>query len=135
MTIGEAARRWATTWNRAWAEKDVNAIVALYSDKVVYSSEPFRVPYLGLAGVREYVSTAFSEEGRITAVFGEPIVGGNAASISWWAALVENGEEITLAGTSSLLFDLDGLVIEQWDTWNQAPGSVQTSGWPFGGRR
>jgi len=135
MTINEAARRWASTWQRGWAEKDVDAIVELYSNEVVYSSEPFRVPYLGLAGVREYVSAAFSEEGRINAVFGEPIVGENGASISWWATLVENGAEITLAGTSSLLFDPNGLVIEQWDTWNQAPRSVQASGWPFGRRR
>jgi hypothetical protein len=135
MTIDEAARRWASTWERAWVEKDVDAILELYSDAVVYSSEPFRRPYLGLAGAREYIRRAFSEEGRIRAVFGQPVVGENGASICWWATIVENGAEITLAGTSSLLFDHDGLVIEQWDTWNQAPGWVQTSGWPFGGRR
>jgi hypothetical protein len=36
--------------------------------------------------------------------------------------LTENGAEITLAGTSVLRFDPDGLVAEQRDTWNQADG-------------
>jgi hypothetical protein len=33
--------------------------------------------------------------------------------------LIEDGAETTLAGTSVLVFDADGLVIEQWDAWNQ----------------
>jgi hypothetical protein len=135
MTIDEAARRWAETWQRAWTERDLEAILGLYSNEVIYSSEPFRVPYRGLAGVREYVAQAFAEEDEVRAVTGSPVVGDRGASISWWATLLENGEEITLAGTSNLRFDADGLVIEQWDTWNQAAGPVEPSGWPFEGRK
>ena len=135
MTIDEAAERWARTWERGWIEKDLEAILALYSDAVVYASEPFREPYRGLAGVREYVSQAFAEEERVRAVFGRPVVGDRGASIAWWATLLENGEEITLAGTSNLRFDADGRVLEQWDTWNQAAGAVEVTGWPFEGRK
>jgi hypothetical protein len=135
MTIEDAARNWASTWERGWTEKDLEAILELYADDVIYSSEPFREPYRGLAGVREYVSQAFGEEDRIRAVFGRPVVGDRGASIAWWATLIENGEEITLAGTSNLRFDADGRVVEQWDTWNQAPGTVEASGWPFEGRK
>jgi hypothetical protein len=135
MTIEEAARRWAETWERAWAARDLEAILALYSDEVVYSSEPFRQPYRGLAGVRAYVGQAFAEEDQISTVFGRPLVDERGASIAWWATLIETGEEITLAGTSNVRFDADGRVVEQWDTWNQASGRVEATGWPFEGRK
>jgi hypothetical protein len=135
MEIEEVARRWAETWERSWPRKDLETVLGLYSDVIVYWSEPFREPYRGLAGVREYVGQAFAEEEGIRALFGQPIVGERGASISWWASLIENGDQVTLAGTSNLRFDADGRVVEQWDTWNQAPGLVEASGWPFDGRK
>ena len=135
MTIREGAERWARTWERGWAARDIDAVIGLYADDVVYSSEPFREPYRGLTGVREYVSQAFAEEDDIHATFAEPIVGESGAAVAWWATLRENGEEITLAGTSLLRFDDDGLVVEQWDTWNQSSRSVDATGWPFEGRK
>jgi len=74
--------------------------------------------YRGRDGVREYVSGAFADESEVRAWFGEPIVEGDRASIEWWAALREADEEVTLAGTSVLRFDADGLVTDQRDTWN-----------------
>ena len=47
---------------------------------------------------------------------------GDRAAVEWWAAVVENGVEITLAGVSVLRFDRAGLVLEQWDSWNQGEG-------------
>ena len=135
MTITEAAERWARTWEQGWNERDVEAIVDLYSDDVVYTAEPSRLPYRGRQGIREFVSRAFDEEERVTAVFGRPIVGDEGASVAWWAAMLENGEETTLAGTSSLRFDADGRVVDQWDSWNQAPGLLPVSGWLFEGRK
>lgn len=38
--------------------------------------------------------------------------------MQWWASLIEEGKAVTLAGTSILTFDDDGLVVDQWDTWN-----------------
>ncbi len=118
----EPARRWAATWQRAWEKGDRVAIIALYAPDATFSSQPFRAAYRGRGGVDEYVSGAFADESNVRAHFGEPIVEGDRASVSWWAALVEAGEQMTLAGTSVLRFDASGLVVDQWDAWNQAAG-------------
>jgi hypothetical protein len=126
----KAARRWAEVWKTAWQAKDTEAIVALYHPDVVFSTQPFRAPYLRRAGVREYVSQAFSEEDGPRVWIGEPVVDGNRAAIEWWAAVTENGIETTLAGTSVLRFDADGLVEEQRDAWNQIHGRREPpEGW------
>ncbi len=62
--------------------------------------------------------------------FGEPIVDGDRASIQWWASLREPEREVTYAGTSTLTFDADGLVVNEWDSWNEAPGRHEPpDGW------
>jgi hypothetical protein len=122
LDVSAAAKRWADTWKRAWEAKDTKAIVALYHPDVVFSTQPFRTPYQGRAGVREYLSQAFAEEEEAQVWMGEPVVGVDQAAVEWWAGLREHGVETTLAGTSVLGFDADGLVIEQRDAWNQAEG-------------
>jgi ketosteroid isomerase-like protein len=118
----DAARRWAETWQRAWEARDVDGVVELYHPDCTFSSQPFRVPYRGRHGVRDYVSQAVADEEDVRARFGAPTVDGDRAAVEWWAALREGGEEMTLAGTSVLRFDAAGLVMEQRDTWNQAEG-------------
>jgi ketosteroid isomerase-like protein len=115
---GQAAQRWARTWHEAWETLDPEPIVALYAEDAVFSSHPFREPYRGRDGVRDYVTTAFASERGPKVWMGLPVVDGDRASVSWWCALREDGEEATLAGTSVLRFDADGLVAEQWDAWN-----------------
>jgi len=118
----DAASRWARVWHDAWEARDTDAIVALYAPDARFSTQAFRVPYRGPEGVRGYVAHAFDEEREPRVWVGAPIVEGRRAVIEWWAAVVENGVEITLAGVSVLHFDADGLVVEQWDTWNQGEG-------------
>jgi hypothetical protein len=115
----EAARRWADTWQRSWPVRDSEAIVALYADSVPYRALAFREPDLGLAGVRGYLEREFGLEEEIECSFGEPIVSGDRAAVEWWASWVEGGTPVTLAGTSVLRFDADGLVIDHRDYWNQ----------------
>ena len=129
MNLADAARRWASVWQRAWNERDVESIVALYADDAIFSSEPFREPFAGKSGVRRYVAGAFSEEESALAHFSEPVVGEGRAAVAWWTTLVENGMPITLAGTSLLRFNDDGLVVEQWDAWNQLAGHRQAPEW------
>jgi hypothetical protein len=129
MNLEEAARRWAEAWERGWNERDVDAIVALYADEATFSTEPFREPFAGPAGVRRYVAGAFAEEESAAARFAEPVVGEGRAAVAWWATMVENGVPITLAGTSLLRFNEEGLVVEQWDTWNQSPGRRDAPDW------
>lgn len=118
----EQARRWAATWQRGWEDGELESIVGLYASEATFSSQPFREIHRGRAGVREYVAGAFADESDVRARFAEPIVEGDRACVQWWAGLIEGGEEMTLAGTSVLRFDADGLVLEQSDTWNQAAG-------------
>lgn len=122
MTPADAARRWAAIWQRAWEALDVDGVVALYHADARFSSQPFRTELRGRDGVRGYVSAAFAEEREVRARFGTPIVDGERAAVEWWAALVDEGREVTLAGTSVLRFDADGLVLEQRDTWNVRDG-------------
>ena len=51
------------------------------------------------------LSGAFADEAEVSARFDTPMVDGDRASIRWWAALREAGEEATLAGTSVLRFN------------------------------
>jgi hypothetical protein len=117
----DAARRWRDTWERAWAAKDVDAIVALYSDEVPYRALVFREPDVGLAGVRRYLEENFGVEQDVECRFGEPVVAGGRAAVEWWASWVENGEPLTLAGSTFLRFDADGLVVDHRDYWNEVP--------------
>lgn len=121
MTPRDAATRWARTWTEAWEAGDPEPIVALYAPRASFSSQPFREPAHGPDGVRAYVTRALAEEEDQRVWMSEPIVDGDRASISWWASLREDGADATLAGTSILRFDADGLVVEQWDAWNALP--------------
>jgi hypothetical protein len=120
VTTADAARRWSETWQRAWGSLDTEAIGALYATDARVSTEPFREPVRGPDGVRSYVRRVFAEEEDLRAAMGSPIVEGDRAAVPWWASLREGGRDTTLVGISLLRFDVDGLVIEQWDTWNQA---------------
>lgn len=117
-----AAERWVATWRAGWEARDPEPIVALYARHATFSSQPFREPYRGPEGVRAYVARAFAEEAEPRVWMSEPLVDDDRAAIPWWATLVEDGAETTLAGTSVLRFDEDGLVVEQWDAWNAVPG-------------
>jgi hypothetical protein len=116
-----AACRWRDTWERAWPAKDVEAILALYSEEVPYRALVFREPELGLAGVRRYLEREFGVEEEVECRFGEPVVGGDRAAVEWWASWVENGEPLTLAGSTFLRFNADGLVVDHRDYWNEVP--------------
>lgn len=117
-----AAARWAAAWKQGWEALDPEPILACYAADAVLSTEPFREPYRGRDGVRSYVARVLGEEADPRVWMSRPIVDGDRAAVSWWASLIEDGGETTLAGTSVLRFDDSGLVVDQWDTWNQRPG-------------
>ncbi len=54
--------------------------------------------------------------------------GDRAVAVPWYATQIENDAPVTLAsaghreGMSFLRFDENGLVVEEWDTWNSAAG-------------
>jgi SnoaL-like domain len=114
-----AAARWAAAWKQGWEALDPEPILACYAADAVLSTEPFREPYHGRDGVREYVARVLGEEADPLVWMSQPIVDGDRAAVSWWASLRDDGEDTTLAGTSILRFDASGLVVDQWDAWNQ----------------
>jgi SnoaL-like domain len=130
MDAQTAAQRWAETWSRAWPQRDPEAIAALYSDRVVYRSPPFRSPALGLTGVRRYLNEQLSAEEDIECWFGRPIVWGDRAAVEWWASWTEQGQELTYAGVTVLRFDDQGQVVEHRDYDNHIDRrEAPYSGW------
>ena len=115
MDPTSAARRWADTWSRAWPQRDVEAIAALYADGAVYRSPAFGPPDLGLSGVRHYLNENLPAEENIECWFGQPIVSGDRAAIEWWGSWTEQNQELSFAGVTVLRFDDRGKVVEHRD--------------------
>jgi SnoaL-like domain len=122
-----AARRWIDAWSRAWRQLDAELLDPIYAPDAVFRSHPFRQPQNPI----EYARWALSEEeGPPELWMGEPLVSADRATIEWWAAIVEKGKPITLAGASIVRFGGDGRVVEQHDYWGQAEGRVPPwDGW------
>ena len=112
MDPREAAQRWVEVWDRGWRDHDADAIGALYAEGASWQQHPFREPEPG------YLARVFDEEESAQCEFGEPIVDGDRAAVSWSAQtkLVDGGAE-DLVGVSLLRFDADGLVVELQDVW------------------
>jgi SnoaL-like domain len=126
MDTEQAARRWAEVWERAWPVADVDAIDALYADGAVFYSHPFR----DRQAPRDYVTWAFSDQAEAECRFGEPVVSGDRAAVEWWAVMTtDDGSVESIAGTSLLRFDDDGLVSEQRDVWAIEPGRRDLADW------
>jgi hypothetical protein len=120
MNASAAAQRWARAWERAWPDGDVDAIAALYHADVEYRSSALGDPVPG--GAVAYLRSQFPNEHDVECRFGEPIAMGERAAVEWWASWVEDGDTVTLAGTTVLRFRHDGLVSEHVDYWLQAYG-------------
>ena len=127
MDTESAARNWIDAWSRSWRELDADLLEPAYAPEAIHRSHPFREP----GNPIDYARWALSEEeGEPEVWMGEPIVSGDRAAIEWWAALIENGQEVTLAGTSIVRFGDDGRAVEQHDYWGQADGRVSPwEGW------
>jgi ketosteroid isomerase-like protein len=119
MDAEAAARAWIEAWERSWRALDADLLVPLYTPDAVHRSHPFREP----GNPIEYARWALAEEeGEPEVWMGDPVVHGDRAAIEWWAVVIENGKQISLAGTSIMRFDEDGRVTEQRDYWGQAEG-------------
>ncbi|MGH3011977.1 MAG: nuclear transport factor 2 family protein [Gaiellaceae bacterium] len=121
-----AARRWADAWRRAWPAKDPEPLAAVYAAGAVFRSQPFREPHVGREGVLEYARWAFADQqGFRGCWFGAPLAAGDRAIVEYWAVVLENGQEVTIAGVALLRFDSDGRVRAQRDYWALEAGDRQ----------
>ena len=110
----DAAGKWVEAWELGWRTHDVEPIAARYAEAAVFRSHPFHEP----EDPRAYVERVLAEEEAEPEVwFGEPIVSGDRAAVEYWAILRVEGKEQTLAGTTLLRFDAEGLVVEHRDYW------------------
>jgi ketosteroid isomerase-like protein len=113
-------------WTRAWPTADIDAIAGLYAPDAVFHSHPFR----DRQEPAEYVAWAFADQAAAECRFGEPLVDGDSAAVAWWAVVTsKDGSLQSLAGTSLLRFDADGLVVEQLDAWGEADGHRDLPAW------
>ena len=93
----------------------------------MFYSHPFRQRQ----APAEYVVWAFAEQAAAECRFGEPLVDGDCAAVDWWAAVTgADGAVESLAGTSLLRFDAEGLVVEQRDAWGHEPSRRDLPDWP-----
>ncbi|HWM13530.1 MAG TPA: nuclear transport factor 2 family protein [Gaiellaceae bacterium] len=131
MDTGAAVRAWVDAWSRAWPAADPAPLAAVYAPDADFRSHPFREPHEGREGALDYARTAFDDqEGFTYCRFGELVVAGDRAAVEYWAVLVENGREVTIAGISLLRFGPDGLVRSQRDYWALEPGARDpAAGW------
>jgi SnoaL-like domain len=125
MPAVDAAERWRQTWETGWPRRDVEAIVALYAPSATYRAHAFRRADEGVDGVRRYLRENFDAESDISWRFGQPLVSGSRAAVEWWASWIEDGQRLTMAGTTLLRFDDEGMVVDHRDYWNQQPGRAE----------
>ena len=127
MDTETSARAWTDAWSRSWRAKDPELLAPLYARDAVFRSHPFRDPQPPL----DYARWAYAEEeGDAEVWMGEPLVAGDRAVVEWWAVVIENGELVSLAGTSLIRLDDKGRVVEQHDYWGSAPGRTPPwTGW------
>ena len=126
METAAAARAWVEAWERAWPLGDASALDGVYAADSVFYSHPFRPRQ----PPSEYVEWAFAEQASAICRFGDPVVDGDRAAVDWWAVMTgHDGEEETIAGTSLLRFDDDGLVVEQRDVWAIESGRHDLRDW------
>jgi len=124
-------RAWVDAWSRAWPARDPEPLRAVYAEDAVFRSAPFREPHEGREGVLDYARRAFADQDGFTGCwFGEPVSAADRAAVEYWAVLVENGREITIAGVALLRFGPDGRVAVQRDYWALEPVAREPApGW------
>jgi ketosteroid isomerase-like protein len=113
-----AIDRWIAEYFRCWREKDVEAVVRLFTPDAVYRSSPFRDPHVGREAIRTYWTRATSSQTGFQVKVGEPIREGRRASVEWWATWTEDGDPVTLPGTLVLRFSADGRCEELREYWH-----------------
>ncbi|MFJ5304535.1 nuclear transport factor 2 family protein [Streptomyces sp. NPDC088350] len=132
MATGEAAERFVRVWARAWAERDVDALLELYAEDRVHRSMPFREPHRGRAELAAYLRWSFAAERVSDVRFSAPVVGQQGVAVAEFSVRsVEDGEPMTLAGCVFARFDGAGPAVETRDYWHMEPGHREPSGTLF----
>lgn len=126
LTPQDAARAWVEAWSDGWSRHDPDVIGARYANDCRFRSQPFRSEGPGRQAVADYARRTFADERSARFAFGEPIVAPDGRAAVEYRAIITSldGPETTLASTSVLRFNADGLVTEHFDNWSEADGDL-----------
>ncbi|MDL4817358.1 nuclear transport factor 2 family protein [Actinomadura opuntiae] len=130
---------WVDRYRRAWATKDDEGIVDLFTPDAVYRSNPLAEPHVGRAAIAAYWRKATRTQQDLDLRFGAPVVEGDRATVEWWATMRDDdwypakdpSEGVTLPGCLVLTFAPDGRCAELREYYNAAFGPLKTApdGW------
>ena len=117
-----AARDWIDAYGDAWRRGDDAAVAALFASDAVYRSHPFRPPTVGTEALRDYWRSSTATQEQLDLRFGDPLVRGRRVVVEWWAAMRDDGRDITLPGCLLLRFGEDGRCAELREYWHVEDG-------------
>jgi SnoaL-like domain len=120
------AEEWVDAYAAAWRAGDAEASASLFAEDCSMRSHPFREP----EDAREYTRREFGRERAREVWFGTPVIQGTRAAVEYWAAMEEDGQEVTLAGCCVLDLGPDGRCRSLRDYWAMQPGRTPPpEGW------
>jgi ketosteroid isomerase-like protein len=123
-------QEWIEAYGEAWRRGDDAALGDLFTEDAVYRSDPFRPPRVGLDSIREYWRDVTSAQEQLDLRFGDPIVVGNRVVVEWWAAMRDDGREVTLPGCLLMRFRPGGRCQELREYWHLVGGRREPpEGW------
>ena len=126
-TTAERVSTWIEAYATAWRRGDAEAAAALFTEDCLFRSHPFREP----EDARVYARRVLAEETDQRVWFGAPVAtDGGRAAIEYWATMLEDGTEVTLAGCCVVRVGADGRCSSLRDYWATQPGRTPpTEGW------
>lgn len=114
---------WAERYARAWEEADDEAVAELFTEDATYRSDPFKEPYRGRDGIREYWRDVTASQANVEVAVGRTLAVEGRAIVEWWTQMDSDGTPVTLPGALILDFDEDGLCRALREYWNLEIGA------------
>lgn len=126
MSPAEAARAWVEAWSDGWRNHQPEVVAGRYAADCEFMSHPFRELRRGREGAAAYVEQTFAQEKAARFTFAEPVVASDGrAAVEYRAVITATDESVsTLAGTTLLRFNAEGLVVEHRDYWAITEGDL-----------
>ncbi|GAA1948390.1 hypothetical protein GCM10009837_87480 [Streptomyces durmitorensis] len=125
---------WVAALESGWRGRDVERIVALFTEDAWYRQGPFGEAHLGQEAIRKHWTGTLSRQRDPEIWFAEPVVAGDRTALEWWCVLhdPDTGAPRTAAGCLFLSFAPDGRcrgLHEYWHARTDA-GCEPHATWP-----
>ena len=124
------AKEWLEAYGEAWRTGDDEAVADLFTADAVYRSDPFHPPLVGTDAIRQHWREVTATQEELELHFGRPLVLGNRVVVEWWAAMRDDGHEVTLPGCLVMRFRPGGRCQELREYWHREGGRREPpEGW------